>query len=114
IGNARNCKAIIKPKLSNKNRYLNLLGAQARELNFIENNLISETSKKLDKATMPSKINSCLICGYCSAINGREIITKVFIGVLTPIKSVVCRVSILNFARRKAEKTVITKPKYGK
>ena len=46
--------------------------------------------------------------GYFSnqSITGMEAIKMAFAGVGKPIKLVVCRVSMLNFASRKAEKTV--------
>ena len=45
--------------------------------------------------------------GWNSFINGMEQIRSVFAGVGTPIKELVCRVSILNFANRMQEKIVI-------
>ena len=49
--------------------------------------------------------------GVVVKTSGNETKTIAFAGVGRPIKESDCRVSILNFARRKAEKTVIIYPK---
>lgn len=52
--------------------------------------------------------------GKSLPIKGNDSTKNVFIGVLSPIKSWLCRSSTLNFANRSAENTVTKKPKYGR
>ena len=73
---------------------------------------ISETSKKAIKTAYPKSrlsfsIND-LYSGWYEIIKGSEAIKRPLAGVGTPIKDSDWRVSMLNLAKRKAEKTTIS------
>ena len=102
-----NCKVISNRMLNPKNTNFVRFPTQPKCLNFKANKGISEISKTLKTIEIILKMQGLKlnpILPYLK-IKGIEQIKIALAGVGTPIKEVVCLVSLLNLARRIAEKT---------
>ena len=85
-------------------------------LNFTAKRGMFDTSRYDCRALIPIIKNGFRIMGArlnssCARMSGKETINKVLAGVGSPMKELVCRVSILNLANRNAEKMVMMKGK---
>ena len=92
-----------------RSMYLNLLSFQVKFLNFNASMGTSDTNNR-QKSSMKRKRNTALNFpetrnAYCPST--KELQNKAFAGVGNPMNSVVCRVSVLNLANRKAEKAAM-------
>ena len=105
--------------------YQILFSFQLYVLNFNESNGISPISK-YDNSIVRAIKNTVLLnndwileisiparVDFCIKINGKEAISSAFAGVGNPINTSCCLSSLLNLARRKAEKMGIKKAMYG-
>ena len=94
-----------------KNMKLILLSFQDRFLNFKENIGISETSNQENRQTNMNKQTgwqfSEINKSWAPATKDPQ--NSAFAGTGRPINELVCRVSLLNFAKRNAENTEIKK-----
>lgn len=97
----------------------NKLALKLSDFIFKENNLMSETIKRQNAITIgikikiESKFKKAKLSAF-KIIWIKETKKIAFAGVGSPKKSTDCRVSLLNFANRQAEKTGINTPIYGK
>ena len=99
-----------------KNMYRLLFARHSNRLNFIENIGISQISKNDDKIISANIKNhpaaNVAIQSPAPAISDAQ--KRALAGVGNPMNDVVCRLSILNLASLKAEKTAIRKAQYGR
>lgn len=109
---------IIPPRIS---KYFSMFSLNTQLLNFNAIKGISATNKKENIIVNPMRRGKLLIKTFAVSLSSPKIQIKgivmkksVFAGVGKPMKEFDCLVSILNLARRKAEKTVTIYPKNGR
>src|SRR5690606_34064646 len=111
---------IVKRQISEMNRvrYLYLLSLKENFLNFKAIKGNSAVNNKAKSKVKPIRNGPLLIKfpahSNSSAIKGSVEINSPLAGVGTPIKRSLCRVSILNLAKRMADWVAIKKAKYGR
>ena len=103
---------------SKRKIYLGRLGFNANDLNLRENMGISEMRRKQNVKIRGSKKSGCVIkrltWGIWRGTNTREVKKMALAGVGRPMKDSLWRTSMLNLAKRKAEKMAIRNGQYSR